>query len=143
MSCPKVQEVLPEEGWRISLSMARREALLWSVEQHAQKDGGGHLVKLVSKRNKELHQCALPCVEFAEEAAPYSGEQSCVFESLPCNLNNHLQVLFENELSAMASASRVVLSDENDHASKSTLAFLGGWRGAPEDANGGGCPWRQ
>jgi hypothetical protein len=87
--------------------MAGREGLLWSAEQHAQKDGGQHLVKLVSTRSGELHQCAIPCVEFADEKTPpYSGEPSCVFDfagSLPRDLKNRLQLLLD-ELSAMASA---------------------------------------
>jgi hypothetical protein len=41
------------------------------MERHAQKDGGRHLLELVSMRKGELHRCALPCVEFVDETASY------------------------------------------------------------------------
>jgi hypothetical protein len=50
------------------------------MERHTQKDGGRHLLELVSTRNRELHRCTLPCVEFVDEIAPYFGELSCAFD---------------------------------------------------------------
>jgi hypothetical protein len=110
MLCPKVQDVLPEGRWRTSLSMAGREGLLWSMERHAQKDGGRHLLELASTKQGELYRCAIPCGEVAdEEAAPYFGEPSCAFDFaeslLPPRPMNRLTRSLKDESSLMAFAS--------------------------------------
>jgi hypothetical protein len=110
MLCPKVQDVLlPEGRRRTSLSMAGQEGPLWSMERHAQKDGGRHLLELVSTRKGELYRCVIPCVKFAdEETAPYFGELSCAFdfaESLLPRPVNRLTRSLKDKSSLMAFAS--------------------------------------
>jgi hypothetical protein len=96
------------------------------------------LLELLRTRNAELHRCAIPCDEFAdEETAPYFGEPSSFFdfvESLPPCLMNRFNLSLTDELSVMATAStfdddRLVRSGENDCAVKSTSDFLSGCRG--------------
>jgi hypothetical protein len=66
------------------------------------------LLELVMTRNAELHRCAIPCDEFADdETAPYFREPSFFdfAESLPPCLMNRFNHSLLDELSAMATES--------------------------------------
>jgi hypothetical protein len=60
--------------------MAGREGLLWSMERHAQKGGGRHLVELLVRERESFIDMHTPCVEFADETPPCIGEPSCAFD---------------------------------------------------------------
>ena len=118
------------------------------MEQHAQKGGGRHLVRLVSPRNGELYQCAIPCVEFAdEETVPYSGELSYVFdfaESLLPRLMARLNRSLKDELSLMAFVNTfdeewACFPWDEIIVRRSTSEILSGCRGAKEDTTGVAC----
>ena len=62
----------------------------------------------MSTRKRRVRYLVVPCDGFADGTAPPLVELSCVFdfaESLPRDLENGFLILFNNELSAMVSAS--------------------------------------
>ena len=90
------------------MPIAGPERLSCSIGQHARKDGGRHLVELVSTRKGDFHRRGLPCVEFTDEVVLCFGEPSCAFdfaESPLPRLMPRLNRTLENELSLMAFAS--------------------------------------
>ena len=67
------------------------------------------MLELIRMTNSELHHCAIPCDEVAdEEMVPYFGKQSSFFDfakSLPLCLVNHFNHSLTDELSAITTMS--------------------------------------